>query len=165
MVLCEKCKKAQSTFHVTNIDAEGKTELHLCDRCAVEEGYSAPTTPPVISSEILDTFVAKTKATGASLANLICDECGISYIEFRNQGQLGCGRDYVVFKEALLPLIERAHEGATRHVGRAPKSAGAKRPIQETLRLLRRQLEDAVTAEDYERAAALRDRIRAAEAE
>ena len=34
MGLCERCRKAQATFHMTNIEASGtKKERHLCERC------------------------------------------------------------------------------------------------------------------------------------
>ena len=65
-----------------------------------------------------------------------------------------------MFGEHLERLLERAHDGATHHVGKAPKSAGTTRVAQQDLRRLRRQLADAVAAEDYERAAELRDSIR-----
>jgi protein arginine kinase activator len=159
MGLCERCKKAQATFHLTNISRDGeKLERHLCERCAVEEGLVQVHKPP-FSTEILESFIASAKSVSSAHTNLVCDECGISYVEFRNQGLLGCPKDYDTFKEALLPLIERAHDGATHHVGKTPKSLGTTRITQQEIYRMKRQLEEAVAAEDYERAAELRDRI------
>lgn len=161
MGLCERCKKAQATFHLTNLEPTGaKVERHLCERCAAEEGLVPVNKPAVNINEILESFVAGGKAGAAALSNLACDECGISYVEFRNQGLLGCPKDYDVFREPLARLIERAHDGATHHVGKTPKSTGARRAPQQDIRRLKRQLEDAVQGEDYERAAKLRDAIR-----
>jgi protein arginine kinase activator len=163
MGLCEHCKKAPATFHLTNINRDGeKVERHLCERCAIEEGL-VQVQKPAFSAELLENFIAAAKSTGTAHANLVCDECGISYVEFRNQGLLGCPNDYEAFKEALAPLIERAHDGATHHVGKSPKSLGTTRTTQQEVRRLKRQLQEAVTAEDYERAAELRDRIRTLE--
>jgi protein arginine kinase activator len=162
MGLCERCKKAQATFHLTNIEPGGeKVEHHLCDRCAAEEGLLQTAKAPVDLNQILESFIAGSKAGSAELGRLMCEECGISYVEFRNQGLLGCANDYKVFGEQIARLLERTHAGATHHTGKVPKSLGTQvtKP-QNDIRRLRRQLDDAVAAEDYERAAELRDRIR-----
>ena len=164
MGLCERCKKAQATLHLTNITREGeKTERHLCERCAVEEGL-VQVHKASFNAEILENFIAAAKSSSSSDVDLVCDECGISYVEFRNQGLLGCPKDYDAFGEVLLPLIERAHDGATAHVGKSPTSLGTTRTTQQEIRRFKRQLDEAVAAEDYERAAEHRDRISALEA-
>ncbi|MBK9120948.1 MAG: UvrB/UvrC motif-containing protein [Phycisphaerales bacterium] len=164
MGLCERCKKAKATFHLTNIDRSGtKVTRNLCDRCAGEEGLLQTPKSTIDLNEVLESFIAGGKATTAEVSNLVCEHCGISYVEFRNQGLLGCAHDYDVFKEQITKLLERTHDGATHHIGKAPRSQGAARKPQQDLRRLRRQLEEAVAAEDYERAAELRDRMRALE--
>lgn len=160
MGLCERCKKAQATFHLTNIDRSGaKAERHLCDKCANEEGLLQSAKMTVDVNALLENFIAGSKGA-AELNNLVCDQCGISYVEFRNQGLLGCPHDYEVFKEQIGRLLERTHAGATHHTGKTPKSLGEARRPHEDIRRFKRQLEEAVSAEDYERAAELRDRIR-----
>lgn len=164
---CERCKKAQATCHLTNIEPDGKkVERHLCERCAAEEGWlQVPKSAADNITQLLETFVAAGKAGAAKLAGAVCENCGMSYIEFRNQGMLGCANDYEVFREPLLGLLKRAHDGADRHAGKAPRSrTSARRVTQQDLRRLRRQLEEALAAEDYERAAKLRDRMRELEA-
>lgn len=167
MGLCEHCKKAQATFHMTNIEPSGaKRERHLCERCAIEEGLMQVAKPsPVSINDILESFVATSKTSSAAATNLVCEDCGISYVEFRNQGLLGCPKDYDRFEEPLSKLLERAHDGASHHVGKAPKSAAdtPRTNAHQDLRRLKRQLSDAVAAEDYERAAELRDKIRGLE--
>lgn len=159
MGLCDRCKKVQATFHLTNITREGeKQERHLCDHCAGEEGL-LPSSKPSFSAEILENFIQAAKSTGPADTDLVCDQCGISYVEFRNQGLLGCPNDYDAFQDVLTPLIEHAHDGQSHHTGRAPKSTGSVRTEQQELRRLRRLLDEAVAGEDYERAAELRDRI------
>jgi protein arginine kinase activator len=163
MGLCERCKKAEATFHLTNISREGeKAERHLCQDCAIEEGL-IQVHKSNFSTELLESFIASAKSVSSAYANLVCEDCGISYVEFRNQGLLGCAKDYDTFKEALLPLIKAAHDGATHHIGKSPKSLGATRTTQQEIHRMKRQLDEAVAAEDYERAAELRDRIRTLE--
>lgn len=161
MGLCERCKKAQATFHLTNIDRSGnKEERHLCDKCAAEEGHLNAVKPNVDLNEILENFIAGSKASAGDLSNLVCEECGIGYVEFRNQGLLGCPHDYEVFKEQIGRLLQRTHAGATHHVGKSPKSLGLKTKPQRDIRRLKRKLDEAIAGEDYERAAELRDQIR-----
>jgi protein arginine kinase activator len=97
-----------------------------------------------------------------------CDQCGITWAEFRQTGLLGCPADYDHFERDLTPLIQRAHEGATHHTGKTPakhgeaKAASEGRPTVDVARL-RKELQRAVEAEDYETAAKVRDQIKAAE--
>ena len=92
-----------------------------------------------------------------------CPTCGISFAEFREKGRLGCPNDYEFFEESLTPLLEKIH-GATQHRGRLPQGsldeAGQR---NDTLLRLRRELQQAVKAEQYEAAARLRDQIRKTE--
>jgi protein arginine kinase activator len=162
-LLCNRCGKAQAVYHITNIDANSQqSEHHLCERCAEAEGLQ-PSEPPAPAVELIEKFVASSKSAPGGLQSLVCEECGISFLEFRNQGMLGCAHDYEAFREVLGPLIERAHDGATHHTGKSPRSLGATRTTEQDIRKLRRMLDEAITGEDYERAAELRDRIREAE--
>lgn len=159
MLLCQNCQKAPATVHVTEIvkPHNEKRERHLCDPCAVSEGVTMKQHESMASA--LQEFI-KQKAGIQEIAQVTCPECGISFREFRNQGLLGCPHDYRAFDKYLAPLIERAHDGATHHIGKAPTRAGSGGKRQNGLLRLRRDLQDAVEAEDYERAARLRDQIK-----
>jgi protein arginine kinase activator len=93
------------------------------------------------------------------LSRLTCPSCGIKYMEFKAAGRFGCPHDYEVFREPLLPLLERIHRGR-RHVGKVPPNALKRTAVQTELRNLRQQLQTAVEREEYEQAARLRDLIR-----
>jgi protein arginine kinase activator len=88
-----------------------------------------------------------------------CPHCGFSLEHFRKEPRLGCPFDYDVFEKQLLPLIEKAHEGGTRHQGKTPSKVPTETKKQIELSTLRSQLEEAVQREDYETAADLRDKI------
>jgi protein arginine kinase activator len=158
-MLCQKCKKNQATVHLTDIVKEEKHERHLCDECAQAENVTIKSHTPI--NELLASFVMN-QAGAQELADLKCELCGTTFVEFRNNGLLGCPNDYDVFEEALLPLLERAHgEGATHHVGKAPSGRTEESDTrQRDLQLLRRQLNEAVESEDYEAAAEIRDKIK-----
>lgn len=161
MTQCQRCKKAVATVHLTEVQKGGNRERHLCDRCAHEEGYAAKA-PPVQINEILSNFVLQAPQI-QELAALTCPHCRMTFAEFRNGGLLGCPHDYEVFEQALLPLMQRAQDGNTRHSGKSPRRVDAPRNFQVELVRLRRNLEQAVEREDYEAAARLRDQIDAIE--
>ena len=160
-ILCQVCKSAEATVHVTDIaPANGeKRERHLCESCAEEEGITMKQHEPI--NTILAKFVKqKTGSYAEEVANLTCPKCGLSFREFRASGLFGCLHDYEVFGEYIAPLIERAHGGATHHVGKAPRRVGSAPGNQGEILRLKRQLTEAVKEEDYETAAAVRDQLK-----
>lgn len=156
-MLCQRCKKNTATVHLTEIVKNTKREKHLCDKCAAQEGVTVKAHVPL--NELLANFVMA-QSGARELAKLTCPECGMTFAEFRNHGLLGCPADYDAFAKALGPLLERAHEGASHHVGKVPARAGAEQVKQIELIRLRRELNAAVQREDYETAARLRDQIK-----
>ncbi len=104
-----------------------------------------------------------------------CEVCGSSFEDIANRGKLGCADCYELFADRLAPSIERMHNRA-KHVGKLPgrsamKTVPAAAPVKaqpanrpeprtETTEDLRVQLRAAVAAEEYEKAAILRDRIK-----
>jgi protein arginine kinase activator len=100
-------------------------------------------------------IVANVGELVGELAELACPDCGLKFMEFRATGRLGCPQDYWVFSKGLLSLLQRYH-GATRHVGKTARRA---KGAAERLRL-RTRLRDAISREDYEEAARLRDALR-----
>jgi len=153
---CDKCDKP-ATIHLTEIVNGEKIEKHLCEDCASGEGITIKASAPL--SQLLEDFILQSSG-GGELSDLTCNVCGLSFSEFRRQGQLGCPNDYDAFSEALVPLLERAQEGATQHVGKVPARAGKDQRKQNAILRLRAQLRGAIAAERYEEAAELRDRIK-----
>jgi protein arginine kinase activator len=103
--------------------------------------------------------VGQTAEELARLDQKSCPVCGISFYEFRNQGRLGCPHDYVFFEKELDPLIMNIH-GETAHTGKRPERLAAGTQKRTELIRLRREMKDAIKAEEYERASQLRDEIR-----
>ncbi len=161
-MLCQRCKKHSATVHLTEIVKSEKREKHLCEKCAAEEGITVKQHVPL--NELLVNFL-NAQSGLQELAHLSCPDCGMTFVEYRNHGLLGCPSDYDVFEKALGPMIQHAHEGGTQHVGRSPKRRAATGNRQADLMRLRRELNAAVQREDYERAAEIRDKIQALESQ
>ncbi len=159
-MLCQKCKKQPATIHVTEIVKNEKIERHLCEECAREDGIAIQ--GPVNLQEVL-TGMLQAHETARGEAKLACPDCGLTYAEFRQGGRLGCPHDYEVFAEPLDDVCRKVH-GAAEHTGKMPRRVGAGLKAQRELMGLRRQLQKAVGAEQYEEAARLRDLIHEKEA-
>ncbi|MDP7636493.1 MAG: UvrB/UvrC motif-containing protein [Phycisphaerae bacterium] len=155
---CDKCSKP-ATIHLTEIIDGEKIEKHLCQDCAATEGITVKAEVPI--SQLLEDFILQTgiEAT-ADAAEATCEVCGMKFSEFRNAGLLGCPNDYDAFEKGLLPLVERAQEGATQHIGKVPHNADDAQKRQTAMLRLQAELKGAITAENYERAAVLRDQIK-----
>ncbi|MFM8980555.1 MAG: UvrB/UvrC motif-containing protein [Planctomycetia bacterium] len=155
--ICQSCQQNPSTIHYTEIREGSKSELHLCEACAQAQGVTTGPVPAGLPA-MLQALAKPASPAGAPAPR--CPSCGITFAEFREKGRLGCPQDYEFFREQVDPLLEKIH-GRNRHVGRLPRGtdAEASRRADELLRL-RRELQQAVQAEQYEAAARLRDRIR-----
>jgi protein arginine kinase activator len=160
-MICRRCKKRQATVHLTEVVGGKKIEKHLCEQCAVDEGITIKS--HVSLNDLLSNFIMAHGAASEEAASLVCPECGLGFVEFRQNGLLGCPNDYEAFKKPLLGLLERAHNGGTRHIGKLPARAGVDDRRHHDLVRMRRELDEAVKVEDYETAARLRDRIKTLE--
>jgi protein arginine kinase activator len=118
---CDNCNKP-ATVHLTEIKNGKKIEKHLCEACAAQnEGLPVKGHTPI--NELLTNFVMAHSGLQKE-QGLSCEQCGITWAEFRQSGLLGCSHDYDLFERDLTPLIQRAHEGATHHLGKVPARRG-----------------------------------------
>jgi len=162
---CQICKKNDATIHLTEITDGVRTEMHICELCAQEEGIAVKSQVPIneLLSSLLAVQPADDELFGDSGQKLSCPRCGFTWEQFRKKGLLGCPYDYEVFEKILLPLIEKAHNDKTTHCGKMPLKTPADTKKQIQLLTLRQQLDAAVQNEDYELAAKLRDKINQSE--
>jgi protein arginine kinase activator len=162
---CQKCDKP-ATFHITELAGGKPQELHLCEDHAREYLTSSGSEQTGVGSmaAVLAQQMAQQMAVGQTAAELAeldqqsCPVCGITFYEFRSQGRLGCPNDYECFWAQLEPLILNIHN-ETQHTGKSPKRCPAGAERTQLIRL-RRDMQEAIQEEDYERASALRDKIR-----
>jgi len=159
---CDKCDRP-ATHHAIEIVGGKKVEKNLCDAHAAEEGLAVKASHTPIN-ELLTNFVKLhagpgEESTTGTPPDEACDDCGVTFAEFREHSLLGCPTCYAAFESRLTPLLERAHEGGAHHVGKVPRRGGGSEQRQAQLMRMRRRLDDAVATEDYELAARLRDEI------
>ena len=157
---CERCSNP-ATVHLGGIVELNKKELHLCQSCA--ESQNLLQKQDLNLPAILQTLIGHHLGRETDeLARLTCPACGIKYMEFRAAGRLGCPHDYEVFRTGLEPLLQRIHR-AIRHHGKTPTRVLPAAHLAEAV-ALRRRLQTAVDAEQYEEAARLQALLRKKEA-
>lgn len=159
---CQICSKRTATIHLTEISGGVRSEMHICEHCAAEQGIASHSQMSI--NELLGNLLAVQPSDeeifGSAESDTACPSCGFNLRRLRKEGTLGCPHDYEVFEKTLLPLIERAHGGRTRHCGKVPSRMPRETKQLVELSDLRQRLDTAVRNEDYELAAELRDQIK-----
>lgn len=149
-------------MHLTQISGEKMQKVDLCEECAKEKGVNDPAAFSFADMLLgLGASEQVEKASGKKEA--ACPACGFTHADFKKSGRLGCPVCYQHFSEGLISLLKSMHKGV-RHVGKVPKRfKQLKKAIDTSDRLkeLQRKLAKAIESEKYERAAELRDEIRA----
>lgn len=157
---CQKCSRT-ATEHITEIhQGAAHAELHFCDKHAREYLAQADLEPQASANSLMQ-FLAQTLGDAGpapSRAEKECPMCGWSLEELQASGRLGCPHDWVEFCDELEDVLITLH-GANQHVGKHPKS-NQDTDLRTELIRLRRDMQQAVELEDYERASEIRDRIR-----
>jgi protein arginine kinase activator len=158
---CQICKKKEATIHLTEINDGVRSEMHLCEYCAQQEGVALKGQLSIneLLTNLLATQPSDEEIFGPSERTGACSNCGFTLDQFAKEPLLGCPYDYETFEKALLPLIEKAHDGKTAHCGKVPAKTSPDLKLQMELMTLRQKLDEAVRNENYELAAQLRDKI------
>ena len=174
-MLCEKCKKKEaSVFYEETINGSSRS-YSLCADCAAEMEthgelpFSKSLFGTSVGSFADDLFgglfaIPDTTRTSRKL----CPLCHASLESLKRSGRAGCPQCYDTFADELRGSIRAIH-GAVKHIGKAPKTHDAppSPPPKANTQLdtLKDELKTAISEENFEKAAELRDRIRAIEQE
>ena len=166
--LCQYCNKREAKIHFTEIKDGKQTEMHICESCA--HGKNVALAFPSLLSHIVKGGPGAASGTDSEAVPASCPSCGLAYSEFKSKGRLGCGACYDAFAPVLVPLLEKVH-GASSHTGHVPDRPSRPEPTppepapetgaDNEVGRLEAELQAAIAAEEYERAASLRDQIRA----
>lgn len=165
-MLCQNCHQNEATVHLTQI-VDGKAEkFHLCEACAAQKGIDVHADPVDLGGmmEKLKNQLAHLKedleAPRPSAGPSVCPSCGMTRTEILKKGRLGCDRCYETFAAEMLPVVVSLQHG-DQHLGKVPRRSSVRLKNSVEQARLRRELDKAVAGENYERAAELRDQIKA----
>lgn len=166
-MLCEKCKQNEAVTHIRQNINGVQSELHLCEKCAAEISGKFENEYGKLFSDFgfgIDAMLGSIFGQDFLSENLLsdptehCPMCGTSLSAIRKTGNAGCGKCYETFRSQLMPFIQRIH-GKTVHNGRVPASAADKLSLKNKITELENELKKAIDAQEFEKAADLRDAL------
>ena len=164
-MLCEKCKKKEATVIYKETINGQKNSYSLCSDCAAEMGVFDS------AKKMMSDPFAEMNSLFGSLFGLApyqkkqitdekkCNLCGATFRELAEEGMVGCPNCYSEFADELSATIARIH-GSSEHTGASPAEFRNGREKKRQIEDLEKQLREAVEAEEYEKAATIRDRLR-----
>ena len=165
-MMCEECGQRAAKFHLMTIINGDRVERNLCPTCMAKHQKQLPGLDFSNLAGILNSILEGTRGAeeqarqDAQFEGCVCEQCGMTYLEFQKCGMLGCANCYQAFKTPMTALLQRVH-GNTQHAGRVPGGVHSGTSIRMNIDRLRQKLQKAVADEEYEQAAKLRDTIRA----
>lgn len=150
-MICEKCGKNNATVMYTQIVNGQKSSINICSACASQES-------------IFDNFGSLLSfGTREQSLNTVCPCCSTTVAEFTRRGKVGCGECYNTFRRQAQVMLKKIH-GTAKHVGDTVQKEVKEKPQMKKeineIDTLREKLAEAISNENFEEAAILRDKIR-----
>lgn len=180
-MICDCCHKNEAKIQVCDVEQNAVAhQFAVCNDCMtlLKRLVFDPATPLIPTADAIKQVQSMLSSKDKNLVAAepgklavtpkseapapTCPTCGMTLSEFKQRGRFGCAHDYDVFSAHIDPLLERIHDVTPpQHKGRLPRGQSDTSATDKARELaaLQDQLENAVLAEDYERAATLRDRI------
>lgn len=170
---CEKCKQNEATFFYEETVNGKKRSFRLCEDCAKALQQSGEINvewenpfgsffSPVAYPDLLGNLFDVPQIGGRRETRKKCPGCGATWEDLAAAGKVFCPECYKTFADELENTVRSVHGNVT-HTGRAPAGVRAGHEKADRLAALRKELKEAVEAENFEKAAELRDSIRAEE--
>ena len=170
-MLCDDCGKNDAHIHITQIGPNGRIDKNLCETCAANYGAFPISMAAEQKNVSMHDFLkgilsqkSEAETSPRAVGALVCPHCSMSFQDFQESGRIGCSVCYDTFRQQLEPIIRRVH-GSTIHSGKIPRRSGGATRVKHEIEMLRRELKNSISKEEYEKAAEYRDRIRALENE
>ena len=158
---CEICGTREATVHLTEVINDKVTKLHLCEQCAKAKSDEMQSHFGLtdLLSGLMDLGPSVPGGKTAKGVKIRCPVCGMTYYDFQKTGRLGCGKCYEMFAKNLGELLRKIH-GSDKHVGKMPFKGKEAVKGQQDIQRLKNELNKFVRAEEFEKAALLRDKIK-----
>ncbi|MDF1812320.1 MAG: UvrB/UvrC motif-containing protein [Verrucomicrobiales bacterium] len=179
----------EASIFFSYIEDNKVIKVNLCKYCANEKGVDDPTGYSLIDLMQGMGEDSSSGKKQSKTNELTCEACGFTQTDFKKTGRFGCAHCYEVFNEGLESLLEAMHKNTEHigkvpsFVGKSTPPVSEKMEIIETpefdfgesdeldildvaettpesaVALLRDKLDIAISEEDYEEAAKIRDEI------
>ena len=165
---CEKCKNRKATLFYAD---EGGGRHALCSVCGANQSKlgnfslsddpNEDKPPKFIPTPSFLSITARTSAFSipptSQSDTVLCKGCGSSRDEVVKNGVLGCPECYDAFVETFFPTL---HAATLSDGAKMPSSRRARLDRERALTELKASLKSAISEENFELAAILRDKIK-----
>lgn len=163
---CEFCDQEASVFLTQLVEGNVK-HVRLCASCAKEHGVTDPTGFSLAdllfggpaTAALAPAVVPKPVAASVQTSGKVCPSCGFTLEDLQRVRRMGCPDCYPTFASEITQIIRGMHVGPT-HQGKVPAGLMARQVLHQRISELQVRLDEAVSTENYEDAAAIRDQIR-----
>lgn len=160
-MLCDVCKERESVISYTKINENQVEEVHLCEVCAEKRFKMDFATYQDIMSKIEEALkgILKLGPQYHDSEDIACEYCNRTFTEFKNTGVLGCPHCYKAFEKEFDKYLNALNlkDG---YKGKISKNADEYLLLNRKLNELKSKLDIAISMEEYEKAAELRDEIK-----
>lgn len=165
-MICENCKERPASVIITQESVAGSMERHFCEKCAFQTQTFQfnPNQEPLSIQQFLshwfggaEPFQSQHQARGEQSVGPECPSCGLTFPKFLDVGKFGCATCYDTFRGRLPYVFGKLHNGHAKHRGKIPVSFNELYAIKKKIEEIRTKMTEAVAAERFEEAAALRD--------
>ncbi len=160
---CQLCNKNAATTHYKRTVNGKTTELFVCQECAAKQGIGILGGGTLAVGNLFGGLFSQPLIQSNDHSER-CEGCGKSFREIVQSGLVGCPNCYIAFFDRLQPSIQRVH-GKTTHVGKVAAVGSKALHKANELERLKAELNKAVSLQEYEKCAELRDRIQELEGE
>ncbi len=161
MKVCQICQKHPATTHIKRSVNGNVSEVYVCSLCASQNGWGMLGAESSIDG-VLGGFLVQPLFRSVDHA-VVCKTCGSSYSDILRRSRVVCPDCYTTFYEYLCPSVQRLH-GNSVHVGKASLKNADTSTERDVLAELKLEMEQAIAAQEFERCAQIRDKIREWEA-
>ena len=152
---CQLCGQREAVTYVKRLVDHHVSEWFVCKECASETGL-IPSLGSSFYTVFNDGFTSPFSKEQNNMTDC-CPMCSTRLQDILQNGFVGCAGCYAAFYDQLSPSLRRMY-GNSSHIGKIPQHR--RQSSERKLTTLKQELEKALQLQEYERCAALRDRIR-----
>ena len=115
----EECGVNPAMFHFVAIYNGEKTERNLCPDCMAKYKKELPGFDVQNLAGILNNLIEGKRSSGREeldpeTAAITCEQCGMTYGEFKKGGMVGCAACYDAFREPMTALLQSPSSKSSR---------------------------------------------------
>ena len=155
---CTLCNKNDASVFYREIINGNEKKYALCPDCAAKKEMGVYGTS-LFEKSLFDNFFAMPAHNGKKQEEKRCSLCASTFKDLQKMGKAGCPVCYETFERELSQTLGRLHGDST-HKGMIPERLKTCETPEDKLSQLEKELRVAISEENYEEAAILRDRIR-----